>query len=151
MFACGTGAAGVLSGAVLVGDAVFHLYLAKRRPELRALMKETDKARREGTSEGDDSGIATRVANMAVEDPNKLKQMGKTGANMAASNPGMASAALGMGMGMGGGSAFGAPAPAPAPAPPPPPAPAPAAFAPAPVTAFQVDDYDLDGDGGTAI
>ena len=59
-------------------------------------MKEADQARRDGTSAGDDSGIVTRVANMAVEDPNKLKQMGQAGANMAASNPGMASAALGM-------------------------------------------------------
>lgn len=140
---------GILAGLVMICDAAFHIYVAVKRPDLRRLMKEQDTARREGTSTGDDSGIVTRMANMAVEDPNKFKQMGQAGANLAATNPGMASMALGMAAG-GGASAFGAPASMPAPAP----TPAPAAFAPAPATAgadFQVDDYDLGSADGTAI
>jgi hypothetical protein len=95
------------------------------------------------------------VANMAAEDPSKLKSTAQMGANMAQANPsqgGMMMAAAGMA------AASNAPAPAPAPTYAPAPAPAPA-YAPAPAPAgapsqaagFQVDDYAIGDDDGTAI
>lgn len=152
---CTTGGTGVLSGLCAILDGFFHLYVVRANPQMKIAIKESDAARMAGLSTGDDSGIMTKVANMAVEDPNKLKNTAKMGANMAQSNPnqgGMMMAAAGM-------AAAASTAPAPAPVYAPAPAPAPV-YAPAPApgaapygnaTNFQVDDYALGDDDGTAI
>lgn len=161
-FATGAGSTGVLSGFLAILDGMFHLYVVRRNPQMKIAIKESDAARMAGTSQGDDSGIFTKVANMAVEDPNKLKNTAKMGANMASSNPsqgGMMMAAAGVAA-----QSSMPPAPAPAPAPMYAPAPAPAPmYAPAPAPAaapaaaygqqagFVVDDYELGDDDGTAI
>lgn len=155
LFSMGAGGSGVLSGLCAMFDGIFHLYVVRRNPPMKIAIKESDAARMAGLSQGDDSGILTKVANMAVEDPNKLKNTAKMGANMAQANPsqgGMMMAAAGMAAA----SKMPAPAPAPAPVYAPVPAPAPI-YAPAPAPAayqgsnFQVDDYELGDDDGTAI
>ena len=102
-FAMGAGSTGVLGGVVAMANGIFHLYMIKRNPQMKIAIREADAARMAGISQGDDSGILTKVANMAAEDPNKLKQTAQMGANMAQSNPGMATAAMGMAAGGGGG------------------------------------------------
>ena len=102
-FAVGAGGTGVLSGLVAMMNGIFHLYVVKRNPQMKIAIKEADAARMAGISQGDDSGILTKVANMAAEDPNKLKATAQMGANMAQANPGMATAAMGMAAGGGGG------------------------------------------------
>lgn len=147
LFALGAGGtSGYLAGACLIFDGMFHLYVVRRNPGIRAALREQDRARLKGETQGDDSGMITRVANMAVEDPNKLKSTAVAGANLAQSNPGLATAA--MGMAAGGGTFGSTPAPAPVQAPAPTPVPV---SAPPSGTEFQVDDYDLGDDGGTAI
>ncbi len=155
-FAMGAGGSGVLSGLVAMFDAIFHLYVVRANPQMKIAIREADAARMAGVSTGDDSGMLTKVANMAAEDPNKLKNTAKMGANMAQSNPsqgGMMMAAAGMA------ATANQPTPAPAPVYAPAPAPAPV-YAPAPApgpapygaaTNFQVDDYALGDDDGTAI
>lgn len=154
-FSMGAGGSGVLSGLCAMFDGFFHLYVVRANPQMKIAIKEADAARMAGISQGDDSGMLTRVANMAVEDPNKLKNTARMGANMAQSNPsqgGMMMAAAGMA------AASAKPSPAPAPVYTPAPAPAPV-YAPAPAPApapykatdFQVDDYALGDDDGTAI
>jgi len=157
-FAMGAKGTGVLSGLCAMFDGIFHLYVVRRNPQMKIAIKEADAARMAGVSTGDDSGILTKVANMAAEDPNKLKSTAKMGANMAQANPsqgGMMMAAAGMAAASNAPAAAPAPTYAPAPAPAPVYAPAPAPGpAPAPygqAAGFQVDDYALGDDDGTAI
>ena len=98
----GAGSTGVLGGVVAMANGIFHLYMIKRNPQMKIAIREADAARMAGVSLGDDSGILTKVANMAAEDPNKLKATAQMGANMAQANPGMAAAAMGA-AGAGGG------------------------------------------------
>ena len=150
-FACGTAGVGVLAGLLFVFNAIYHFYVVLRNPAIGQHLKDENQARLAGDFQGDDSGFMTKVANMAVEDPNKLAANAKMAGNLAQQNPGLAQAAMGS-MGVQASAGF-APASAPAPAP----APVPAQFAPGPTTSsaaptgFQVDDYDLGDDDGTAI
>ena len=111
-FAMGAGSTGVLGGVVAMANGIFHLYMIKRNPQMKIAIREADAARMAGVSLGDDSGILTKVANMAAEDPNKLKATAQMGANMAQANPGMAAAAMGA-AGAGGGMFGGAAQPTP--------------------------------------
>lgn len=159
-FASGLGKFGAIAGFFSVLDSIFHVYCLKKNPHLKDAMRKMDQDRQDGTSVGTDTGIMSKVVTMAVEDPNKMKQMAGTGAKLA-QNPAARSMAAGMATGGsagGGGAAMsmmgaaamvaasGQPSPAlaePAPA---------SAPAPAPTynSDFVVDDYALDDDG-TAI
>lgn len=158
-FAFGAGGSGVISGIIAMLNGIFHLYVMKANPAMKLAIKEADAARMAGVSMGDDSGILTKVANMAVEDPNKLKATAKVGASMASSNPsqsGVMMAAAGMAATA---STSSQPSPEPVYAPNPQPVytpdPAPkagqGAAQPYGQAGFQVDDYELGDDDGTAI
>jgi hypothetical protein len=66
LFASGSGNAG-LSGLILVLDAFYHFYVVSRNPGLRQSIHADGEARLAGESTGDDSGMFTKMANMAAE------------------------------------------------------------------------------------
>ena len=82
-FSMGGGGTGVFTGVVAIFDALFHIYIMKRNPNMLTFIAQDDAARLDGgqyDSEAEASaGFLQRMANQAVEDPRHARQqMGQT-------------------------------------------------------------------------